>query len=56
MARSQKDDQFSPDESRKRMEAALRGARISGHKPMSQIAPKASWKKKPSPKSKEKRA
>jgi hypothetical protein len=28
------DEQFSPEESRKRLLAALRGARIAGHKPM----------------------
>jgi hypothetical protein len=33
------DDQFSPEEAQRRMEAALRGAKIAGHKPMSEIAP-----------------
>jgi hypothetical protein len=38
------DDRFSPEESRKRLEAALRGARIAGHMPMK--AKKAAKKKK----------
>jgi hypothetical protein len=33
-------EKFSAEETRKRMEAALRGARIAGHKPMSDVAPK----------------
>jgi hypothetical protein len=45
-------DKFSPEETRKRMEAALRGARIAGHKPMSEITPK----KKPKRQARKKRA
>lgn len=30
-------DQFSPEETRKRFEAALRGARVTGHKSMSDV-------------------
>jgi hypothetical protein len=41
------DDHFSPEEAKQRMEAALRGARIAGHKPYKPIA-----KKKKSPKKK----
>jgi hypothetical protein len=33
-------DQFSKKEAQKRFEAALRGARITGHKEMSDISPK----------------
>jgi hypothetical protein len=40
-------DQYSNAETRQRFDAALRGARISGHKPMSEIAPK---KRKPTKK------
>lgn len=40
-------EKFSESETRKRMEAALRGARIAGHKPMSGVAPK---REKPAPK------
>jgi hypothetical protein len=46
MASSQKpDDQYSPEETQKRMEAALRGARIAGPRPMESLIkkkPKAS--------------
>lgn len=38
-------DQFSPKEARSRFEAALRGARIAGHKSMSQISPTKGKKK-----------
>jgi hypothetical protein len=35
MARSQKsDDQYSDEEAKERLVAALRGARIAGHKPL----------------------
>ena len=39
MAKRSKDsaDQFSLEETRQRFEAALRGARITGHKPMSEM-------------------
>jgi hypothetical protein len=30
-------EKFSPEEARKRMEAALRGARLVGHKPQSEM-------------------
>jgi len=41
------DDQYSQEEAEKRFEAALRGARVTGHKPMKDIPakPKASRKK-----------
>jgi hypothetical protein len=39
MAKKQ-NETYSPQEAKKRLEAALRGARISGHKSMSEIAPK----------------
>ena len=42
MKREPSKDSFTPEEAQKRMEAALRGARISGHKSMSEIAPKRS--------------
>jgi len=34
------DGEFSPKESQQRFEAALKGARIAGHKPMSEVSPK----------------
>lgn len=37
-------DSYSPQESKERFEAALRGARLAGHKPMSAV--KADNKKK----------
>jgi hypothetical protein len=39
-----KDETFSAKETKSRMEAALRGARIAGHKPMTK---KTKEKKKP---------
>jgi hypothetical protein len=45
MARKKTDDSFSPEEAARRFEAALRGARIVGHKPMSEISPKRPKKK-----------
>lgn len=33
-------DQYSPEEAQKRMEAALRGARIAGRKPKDSMTPK----------------
>jgi len=30
-------DEYGPDEARKRFETALRGARIAGHKPMESL-------------------
>jgi hypothetical protein len=37
--KSKSDDQFSQREARRRFEAALRGARAAGHKPMAEISP-----------------
>jgi hypothetical protein len=34
------EDQYTPEEAKKRMEAALRGARIAGHKSMADIQSK----------------
>jgi hypothetical protein len=34
------EEKFSAKETKRRMEAALRGAKIAGHKAMSEIAPK----------------
>jgi len=46
MARSQKsDDQYSDEETKQRMVAALKGARLAGHVPMK--AKKAAKKTKP---------
>jgi len=50
MARSQKsDDQYSPEEAKERMKAALLGARLAGHVPMKakKAAKKAKAKKRP---------
>lgn len=46
------DEKFSERESQKRFEAALRGARIAGHKPMKEVPkkraePQGKAKKKP---------
>jgi hypothetical protein len=38
------DDEFTPEQTQKRFEAALRGARVTGHKPMSDVAPKRKTK------------
>jgi hypothetical protein len=40
MNRKSDDDQFSPTEAKQRFEAALRGARLVGHKPMKDIPKK----------------
>jgi hypothetical protein len=37
------DDQFTKKEAQKRFEAALRGARVTGHKPMSGMTSKRSY-------------
>ena len=40
------DRNYSPREAQARFEAALRGARVAGHKPMTEMRvgkPKASW-------------
>jgi len=39
-APKKEDDQFTPEETQRRFDAALRGARIAGHKPMKPSAPK----------------
>jgi hypothetical protein len=47
MARSQKsDDQYSDEEAERRLVAALRGARIAGHKPMESLIKKKAKKAK----------
>jgi hypothetical protein len=47
MTRSQKsDDEFSPEETKRRFEAALRGARIAGSKPMAGPAKKPARRKR----------
>jgi hypothetical protein len=46
---SKSDEKFSAEESQKRFEAALKGARIAGHKPMESLTrkkPKAQPKKR----------
>jgi hypothetical protein len=46
MARSQKsDDQYSDEEAKERLVAALRGARLAGHKPMESLLKKKRTKK-----------
>jgi hypothetical protein len=40
MTEKKANDQFSAAESKRRVEAALRGARIAGHKPMNDIPKK----------------
>ena len=40
--KSPKDEKYSPAEATRRLEAALRGAREVGHKPMKEIGPKRS--------------
>jgi len=47
MARKQSEDSFSEQEAARRLEAALRGARIAGHKPMSSMISKRSKRKTP---------
>jgi hypothetical protein len=42
MNRKSADDQFSEKEAQQRFEAALRGARIAGHKSMESMTPKRS--------------
>jgi hypothetical protein len=42
MANSPKDDGYSDEETKRRFEAALRGARAVGHEPMKDIPPKRS--------------
>jgi hypothetical protein len=46
-------EKFSPDEARRRFEAALKGARIAGHKPMESLTrSKVKKQRKPAKKSK----
>jgi hypothetical protein len=52
----ERDDQYSEQEAQRRFEAALRGARLVGHKPQSEMKlgksrgkPKRKIAKKPSP-------
>jgi hypothetical protein len=52
MAAPKDENHFSAKEAAKRFEAALRGARVAGHKPMSEIPPKRKRKKTKSKKSK----
>jgi hypothetical protein len=51
---SKSDDQYSPEESKARMIAALKGARLAGHVPMKAKQPKKkrAAKKKPTGKQK----
>jgi hypothetical protein len=42
---NKKQDRFSPEEAQQRFEAALRGARITGHKPMKDKPKKKSLSK-----------
>jgi hypothetical protein len=46
MARKPSDDSFSEQEAARRLEAALRGARVAGHKTMGDLAKKKSPPKK----------
>jgi hypothetical protein len=39
-------DKYSKEEAHERMRAALKGARVAGHKQMSEIVPKRSAKSK----------
>jgi hypothetical protein len=50
------DRQFGPEESRKRLEAALKGARLAGHKPMESLTGKKPKAKKVVKKVKSKKA
>lgn len=49
------EDQYNKDEAQRRFEAALKGARVAGHKPMSEISPQPE-KKKAATKAKPKRS
>ena len=46
MSDKKSDDDYSPEEAKKRLEAALRGARLAGHKPMESLINKNSKAKK----------
>jgi hypothetical protein len=53
MTKKDAQENYSEDEARKRFEAALRGARIAGHKPMESLTQgKAKKQQKPKKKSK----
>jgi hypothetical protein len=54
MARSS-DDQYSDEEARERLVAALKGARLAGHKPMESLIKKKPKAKKAKKKQKEKK-
>ena len=55
MARSQKsDDQYSDEEAKERLVAALKGARLAGHKPMESLIKKKPKAKKAAKKTKPK--
>jgi hypothetical protein len=41
------DDQFTKKEAQQRFEAALRGARVTGHKPKSDVPAKRAQSRKP---------
>ncbi|MHB8268785.1 hypothetical protein [Bradyrhizobium sp.] len=43
---------YTKEEAEKRLQAALRGSRVTGHKPMSDIPKKPSAKKTTTPKTK----
>jgi hypothetical protein len=45
MSDSDKNDRYSKDETEQRMRAALKGARLVGHKPMKPVKPKKAKKK-----------
>jgi hypothetical protein len=47
MIKKTSDDQYSDEEAERRLVAALRGARITGHKPMSDLPKKRAIKTKP---------
>jgi hypothetical protein len=51
MARSS-DDQYSDEEARERLVAALKGARLAGHKPMESLIKRKPKVKKTKPKNK----
>ena len=40
MAKEKTEDRYGEQEAQRRFEAALRGARLAGHKPMKSITPK----------------
>jgi hypothetical protein len=52
MTSKRSDDEFSPEEAKERMKAALLGARLAGHKPMEDLIKKKPKVKKVKPKKK----